>query len=257
MTLLLALVLGSAISKAVATQEQSSHYSCELFNTLPQHIMYGEDEDWTYLADTTSTSADGNVIATTGEPGSDRKRGRGILMTRRDKEYPWTTTVIEGEVENSRFGYDVSVAGNGVLLAVGAVWDEGTSPFYNSGGVYLYEVPISNTNVPFQKLIGDRPHIRNGDHFGHRVALDHDGNTLVVTAPHHGGINGNMRDTGALEVYKRANDIEQFVSVAVVYGDHATDRFGMGAGWTCLLMARYLLSVVLTLDSLKPPRTKA
>ena len=222
-----AFIFSAALTNTLATQDQSSQYSCEPINTLPQHVIYGEDENWTYLADTTSTSTDGNVIAT-GEPGFNNERGRGVLLSRKDKDHAWTTTFIEAEPENSRFGHDVSVAGDGSLLAVGALWDGGIPPFFNSGGIYLYEVSISNVNIPFQKLTGGRPNIQNGDNFGHRVALDYAGNTLVATAPYNGGTKGEKRHIGAVEVYKRGKHREPFVFVTVVYGDHATDRLGMG-----------------------------
>jgi len=117
-------------------------------------------------------------------------------------------------------GYSVALSADGGTLAVGAPHEDssatgidgtGSDSSTDSGAVYVYT--RSGTGVWSQQAYVKASNTGSGDHFGWRVALAADGNTLAVGAPLEDssatGINGSQAneagaDSGAVYVYTRS-----------------------------------------------------
>ena len=117
---------------------------------------------------------------------------------------------IDGSGNNRYFGLSLDVDKDGSTLAVGA---PSTSSF-DEGRVSLYNWNGSNWSAS-RTWDGDSL----GDEFGYDVALDEDGNTLVV------GIQGHLSDTGKLQAYSYSGSSWSTKGSAIV-GEATNDKFG-------------------------------
>jgi len=117
-----------------------------------------------------------------------------------------------------RFGHNVTLSGDGTILAVGAPNEDGSAQGIggdeaddsasNAGAVYVYVRDGMGTWS--QREYVKASNTDSGDYFGHSVALGEDGSTLAVGAPFEGssalGIGGDEADdsagaSGAVYVY--------------------------------------------------------
>jgi hypothetical protein len=126
--------------------------------------------------------------------------------------YTGTNDVNVLLVANENFGTSVSIDSDANRMAVGLIdhaSDEGTN---KAGGVHLYSFSSANsfTGASLDGTIGSgytdskdvdmASYLDAGDHFGHAVALDGDGNRLVVGAI---GDDGTIRgNPGAIYMFK-------------------------------------------------------
>jgi hypothetical protein len=132
----------------------------------------------------------------------------------------------------ARFGYSVSVSGNGATVAVGA-------PFANedSGAVYIYTAPVSGPVLAPQPLKISAPSAQKM-RFGISVALNKTGDLLAVGAPfddhRQSGVgtypttpNGDAIQSGAVFVYSRVNGVWSTTPVYIKASDvDLGDQFG-------------------------------
>jgi hypothetical protein len=122
---------------------------------------------------------------------------------------------------DDRFGYSVSLSGDGNTLAVGAYRedsnatgigeDEGDNSAPNAGAVYVF---IRSDTIWTQQAYVKASNTEKYDHFGSSVSLSSDGNTLAVSATGEdsnatgiGGEQGNdstTSDAGAVYVFSRS-----------------------------------------------------
>ncbi len=98
-------------------------------------------------------------------------------------------------------GHSVSLSSDGMMLAVGAKWYDGS--YYgndNRGHVQVYKY-MNGAWTSLEDIVGEHP----GDEFGYSVSLSRDGTVLAVGAPR----NDNKLETytiiGHVRVYKYAN----------------------------------------------------
>jgi len=126
--------------------------------------------------------------------------------------YTGTNNVNASLATNEYFGTSVSIDSDANRMAVGLLdhaSDEGTN---KAGGVHLYSFSSTNsfTGASLEGTIGSgyedskdvdmASYLDAGDHFGHAVALDGDGNRLVVGAI---GDDGSIRgNPGAIYMFK-------------------------------------------------------
>ena len=126
--------------------------------------------------------------------------------------YTGTNNVNASLATNEYFGTSVSIDSDANRMAVGLLdhaSDEGTN---KAGGVHLYSFTSTNsfTGASLEGTIGSgyedskdvdmASYLDAGDHFGHAVALDGDGNRLVVGAI---GDDGSIRgNPGAIYMFK-------------------------------------------------------
>lgn len=104
-------------------------------------------------------------------------------------------TDIDGEATNDSSGYNISLSGDGSIVAIGAYFNGGATNSAGSGHVRVYK-NLSNvwTQVGLD-IYGEG----NGDHFGESVSLSNDGNVLVVGSPLN---DGNGPNAGLVRVYQ-------------------------------------------------------
>jgi len=152
------------------------------------------------------------------------------------------------------FGQSLALSKDGNFLAIGAPYEDSDTrgiisngselnnsrTAYASGAVYLYENQNGNwKQVAFIKSSNSKW----GDEFGHKVALDNDGNTLVVSAV---GEDTNAKgiitdgsevtntttklNSGAIYVFSRENDFWLQTSYIKASNTDRDDLFGFSLG---------------------------
>jgi hypothetical protein len=144
--------------------------------------------------------------------------------------------------ESDTFGVSVALSGDGHTLAVGASSEEsnakgiGGDQTDNSaiwaGAAYVYE--RDGMHVWAQQAYVKASNTGERDHFGSRVALSRDGNTLAVGAPSEDsiakGIGGDQadnsgEDSGAAYVYAR-DEMSVWTQAVYVKAPNAGGEFG-------------------------------
>jgi FG-GAP repeat protein len=130
-------------------------------------------------------NSDGTVLVV-GAPNYSTNRGRVYI-------YDWSGSawVLRGTLTPSDaatydyFGVGVAISQDGMVLAVGAEgWESGSSTSIGGGCVYIYDKSGSSWTQRGSVLEAGTP--TNGVYFGHAVALNTDGTTLIVGAMYAG-----------------------------------------------------------------------
>jgi hypothetical protein len=160
--------------------------------------------------------------------------------------------------ENDRFGYSLSLSGDGYTLAVGASDEDSSATDINgnqnsnsesnSGAVYIF---TKNNSSWSQEAYIKASNTDEGDKFGSSVSLNYDGDFLAVGAKLESsssiGLNGNQNnhfstsESGAVYIYERSSHIwnqhtyvkssntdseDEFGSAVSISGDGATLAVG-------------------------------
>ena len=130
------------------------------------------------------------------------------------------------------FGSAVALDGDGDLLAVGAYGDDGSSSsYYESGAVYLYSFANTIWHRAYKGTIGrgysgndsiDHSSLGSSDQFGRSVALDNNGDRLVVGAIGDDGNSDSTYDTGAVYSYSFSDSDFSSGSLEVTLGSGYT-----------------------------------
>ena len=128
---------------------------------------------------------------------------------------------INGENEEDRFGYSVSLSADGRTVAVGAPWNA-----EKSGKVKVYVLDSSDSDDKWvqigQDIIGDE----TGDEAGISVSLSADGKALTIGANLNDG-NGNA--SGHVRVYRLVDSADYLSWIQVgkdIFGANAEDLAG-------------------------------
>ena len=91
----------------------------------------------------------------------------------------WTlTAVLNGEntAYDDRFGHSLSISGDGLTVAVGAIW--ATGPSSDDGLTYIFKL-INGVWTIWQSITSE-PHTHAPLYFGEAVSLNYDGTVLAV-----------------------------------------------------------------------------
>lgn len=116
---------------------------------------------------------------------------------------------IDGEAVGDNSGYSVSLSSNGSVVAIGAIYNDGTtgSAGDNRGNVRVYQRNITNTTIApigWTQLGGDIDGEAAGDQSGVSISLSSDGLTIAIGANYNDGSNGTSgADRGHVRVYQR------------------------------------------------------
>jgi|688.fasta_scaffold68842_1 hypothetical protein len=153
---------------------------------------------------------------------------------------------IDGLSGNDWFGWSVSLSSDGLILAIGAPFNDSVNT--NSGQVRVYKY-ISGTWTQLGQVINATP--RNNtfnDNTGYTVSLSGDGLTLAIGAPYNDAPPGGIgyQNNGAVSIYtyttnvwtQLGNKIYGKVSNAedpTYDGGVTQGRFGTKAGWSVSL----------------------
>lgn len=134
-----------------------------------------------------SLSADGTTIAI-GAPNNDNANGSNAGQVRVYKKIGATWTIIgteiNGETQNIKLGYDVSLSASGEILAIG-------TPFgANSAGRVKFYINNSNFWIPLGNAIdGDEM----GDFSSDALCIAADGSTVSIGSTNHGSYFGQVK----------------------------------------------------------------
>ena len=118
-----------------------------------------------------------------------------------------------GSTNNEAFGYSVAMSGDGHTLAVGA-------PYYtNNDGTLLEEENVEellylngeiNDGNVYQMNLSETIISNEYDHFGFSIALNKNGNVLVVGAPQDISKDNANNDTGYVRIYGYKENLNNY-----------------------------------------------
>ncbi|MDD5395233.1 MAG: hypothetical protein PHE17_19595 [Thiothrix sp.] len=184
-----------------------------------------------YLGTGTSISNDGTVLVVGAQFWEGATSNQGGVYTLDKVSGSW---VQRGSVltaadpsTNAGFGINVSISGNGLVLAVGAkYWATDTSSA--KGGVYIFDK--SGTSWVQRGAILTASDAASGDTFGAAIALSYDGAVLAVGASFW---EGTVTDQGGVYTFDRSGSTWVQRGSVLVSPNAATgtnDQFGAGLG---------------------------
>jgi hypothetical protein len=158
----------------------------------------GEEPD-DYSGYSVSLSSEGLIVAIGAINNDDTGTNSGHVRI-----YEWDETSvvwvkkgidIDGEAPGDNSGFSISLSSNGLIVAIGAIYNDGKGA--NSGHVRIYE--WGGDTVGWVKKGIDIDGEETGDNSGWSVSLSSDGLTVAIGAPYNGE-NGNI--SGHVRVYK-------------------------------------------------------
>ncbi|MDG1046425.1 MAG: T9SS type A sorting domain-containing protein, partial [Bacteroidia bacterium] len=168
-----------------------------------------------------SLSSDGTKVAI----GANRNDGNGTDAGHvRVYEYSsgsWSQlgSDIDGEAAGDYFGSAVSLSDDGTILAVGAIFNDGTGT--NAGQARIYRYSGSSWSQLGSDIDGEAA----GDFFGKAVSLSGDGTKLGIGANRN---SGNGTNAGSIRTY----NISASLPVDLVYFDvHASNNHSSSLHW--------------------------
>jgi hypothetical protein len=126
---------------------------------------------------------------------------------------------IDGEAAGDYFGAAVSLSDDGTILAVGAIYNDGTGT--NAGQARIYKCSVSSWSQLGADIDGEAA----GDFFGKAVSLSGDGTKLGIGANRN---SGNGTYAGSIRTY----NISASLPVDLVYFDvHASNNHSSSLHW--------------------------
>ena len=107
---------------------------------------------------------------------------------------------IDGEASGDNSGYSVSLSGDGSIVAIGAILNDGNG--YNSGHVRIYKFD-ENANPKWVQMGQTIDGEAAGDFSGYSVSLDDEGTIVAIGAYHNSSNAGdNNNNRGHVRIYK-------------------------------------------------------
>lgn len=147
-----------------------------------------------------SMSRDGNILAI-GAPFNDGKGSNSGQV----RVYSWNGSSwvkkgqdIDGEAPEDASGYDVSMNGDGSVVAIGAIYNDGGGT--NSGHVRIYSWNGSSWAQTGSDIDGKNPGDQSGS--GKSVSLNLQGDIVVIGAPYN---DANGTNSGHVRVFRFTN----------------------------------------------------
>ena len=126
-------------------------------------------------------SGDGTIIAV-GAPyndGDSSKINIGRVRVYKYENHKWTQlgSDIDGDKQNGRFGYSLSISDDGTIIAVGA------PNYQNSSGTQGLVRTYQYSSSSWSQLGGDLVAESSGDEYGTAVSLSGDGSIVAIGGP--------------------------------------------------------------------------
>ncbi len=145
-------------------------------------------------------SSDGSVVAI-GAPSNDKNGiASGHVKVYKNNSGTWSQigVAIDGEAEGDYFGRSVSLSSDGMVLAVGAIYNDGNGP--DSGHTRIYQ----NNSGTWVQIGGDIDGEAESDYSGYSVSLSSDGSVVGFGA--HGN-DKNGIDAGHVRIYQNNSGV--------------------------------------------------
>ena len=148
-----------------------------------------------------SLSIDGSIVAISAPLNNGNGVRSGHVRVFKNINSVWIQvgTDIDGEAEQDRSGYSLSLSADGSIVAIGANRNDGFGP--NSGHVRVYK---NIDNVWIQEG-GDIEGEADGDRSGESVSLSADGSIVAIGSLRNDGSNG--LNSGHVRVYQNINNV--------------------------------------------------
>lgn len=180
--------------------------------------IIGENSGWSV-----SLSGNGNTLAI-GAPGNNTNgSSSGSVRVYQNISDNWIQigSDINGEAANENSGWNVSLSGDGSILAIGVPNNNGNGT--DSGAVRIYQ----NVSGNWIKVGANIDGKTAGDTNGFSVSLSEDGSVLAIGAPNN---DGNGTDSGAVRVYQ--NVLGNWIQIGTDINGEAS---GENSGWSVSL----------------------
>ena len=146
-----------------------------------------------------SLSNDGTILAI-GAPFHDNNKGYVRIYKWNETEWIQLGYDIIGKSNNDEFGLSISISGDGLVVAVGAI-NNSENP-YNRGSIRVYKWMEIETELKWTQLGDDINGESNGDLSGWSVSLSNDGYIVAIGAINNDGNTKNNADNrGHVRVY--------------------------------------------------------
>jgi len=133
-----------------------------------------------------AVSQDGTrmVVSAKNEDTTLTKTGSVTIYEKSGRSWNQLGQTLYGQIVNERYGYAVSISGDGSTIAVGSPWNAASGT--ESGTVRIYKYVYVDTTAVWSWVVegnmlhGDQPY----DRFGSSVSLNYDGTRVVGGSPH-------------------------------------------------------------------------
>ena len=152
------------------------------------------ESPFNFSGESVDLSSDGNIVAISASfnEGFGNRSGHVRVFENINDTWSQLGFDINGEGENERFGFDLSLSDDGKKLAVGASSNDEDGD--NSGHVRVFENIEGSWFRIADNIVGES----SGDVSGFRVALASEGNQVAISSPFS---DGNGEDAGHVQVY--------------------------------------------------------
>ena len=161
-------------------------------------VQIGSDilgnNNWELFGNRVRLSGDGNILALSINNHSDISSNLGQVKVFKNESDIWVQIGdnIDGEFTKDKFGSDLSLSGDGNILAISTPFNDGNGS--NSGHVRVFK---NESNIWVQQK-NDIDGIIDNEKFGSSISLSLDGKTLAIGAP---GNNRIANLAGEVRVY--------------------------------------------------------
>ncbi len=175
-------------------------------NSTGQVKIYQYNNDWVQLGQTingegetdqsgysVALSSDGSIVAIGSPYNTNIDKGHVRVYKYNNSTWDKLGGDINGESENDKSGWSVSLSSDGSIVAIGAPFNDNNG-MSNAGQVRVYQ--YSNTDNNWDKLGGDINGEAANNESGYSIDLSSDGSIVAIGAPH------NNNSTGQVKIYK-------------------------------------------------------
>tara|TARA_B110000037_G_scaffold221960_1_gene294806 strand:+ start:1223 stop:2911 length:1689 start_codon:yes stop_codon:yes gene_type:complete len=212
---------------------ESGHTKVYEWNDISNdYIQKGTDIDGEESGDqsgwSVSLSSDGSILAI----GSVYNDGGGNIYNGHARIYEWNNissdyiqkgTDIDGEESSDFSGHSVSLSSDGLMVAIGAIYNDGNGD--KSGHVRIYEWSLNSWIQKGTDIDGEAI----GDQSGYSVSLSNDGSFVAIGSQFN---DGNGVDSGHTRVYEWNNVSSDYIQRG---GDIDGEESGNKSGYSASL----------------------
>ena len=190
-----------------------------------QKLVASDGTDNDQFGRSVSISSDGNVVLVGAYNDGDKGAGSGsvYIFTKLSTNGSYMLTgklVASDGAASDRFGYSVSISGDGNVALIGAYWDDDKGT--NSGSAYIFTKQTNGSYTQTRKLVtGDGA---ENDQFGWSVSISGNGNVALIGAIYDDDKGAN---SGSAYIFtKQANGAYLQTQKLVASDGAENDQFG-------------------------------
>lgn len=171
-----------------------------------------------YFGRSVALSDDGSILAI-GASQNEEKEGYVKIFQNINDQYVQIGSTIVGEAGGDRFGYSISLSGDGSIVAVGAPANDENGE--NAGHVKIFKYINDNWTQIGSNINGEAA----TDVFGISVSMSSDGNIVAIGAP---GNDNNGENSGQVRIFENSNDVWTQMGSDLNGEDRSSVDYGLG-----------------------------